>query len=95
MGNALKEVVAAVGPAEFHGLQAAGGHRVALARKRGPAEDGFGALNRLLARYLERTYGYWLSESDPVAACSREAAEFGGADSCDDLFQGISHRRIQ
>jgi pyruvate,orthophosphate dikinase len=67
----------------------------ALARKRGPAEDGFGALNRLLARYLERTYGYWLSESDPVAACSREAAEFGGADSCDDLFQGISHRRIQ
>jgi pyruvate,orthophosphate dikinase len=56
--------------------------------------EGFGSLSRLFARYLGHTYAYWLSESDPEAACDREASEFGGADTCEDLFEDISHRRI-
>jgi pyruvate,orthophosphate dikinase len=59
------------------------------------AEGELGPLNRLLARYLERTYAYWLTESDPETACDREASEFGGAATCDDLFQDISHRQIR
>src|SRR5512143_962745 len=56
--------------------------------------QGFEPLNRLVARYLERTYAYWLTESDPEVGFNREAAECSGAGACDDLFQGISHRRI-
>jgi pyruvate,orthophosphate dikinase len=59
------------------------------------AGQGLEPLSRLLARYLECTYAYWLTEADPEAACDREAAEFGGTGTCDDLFDGISHRRIQ
>jgi len=58
------------------------------------APEGFAPLNRLLARYFECTYAYWLSASDPETACDREASEFGGASTCDDLFEDISHRRI-
>jgi pyruvate,orthophosphate dikinase len=66
----------------------------ALLKSSGAAGEGFGAINRMLVRYLQRTYDYWLSESDPEAACNREASEFGEAGSCDFLFQAISHRRI-
>jgi len=68
----------------------------AFMQRTAAARDGFFApLNRLLARYLERTYAYWLSESDPESACGREASEFGRGGTCDDLFQAISHRRIE
>jgi pyruvate, orthophosphate dikinase len=59
------------------------------------AGQGFAPLNRLLARYFERTYAYWLSESDPETACGREAFELDEAGACEDFFQDISHRRIQ
>jgi len=67
----------------------------AFMKRSAAAREGFAPLNRLLARYFGHTYAYWLTESDPGAACDREAAEFGGAGTCDDLFQGISHRRIR
>ena len=58
------------------------------------AGEGFEPLSRLLARYFGCTYAYWLTESDPEAACDREASEFGGTGTCDDLFQDITHHRI-
>jgi len=67
----------------------------AFMKRSAAAREGFAPLNRLLARYFGHTYAYWLTESDPEAACDREAAEFGGAGTCDDLFQDISHRRIR
>jgi pyruvate, orthophosphate dikinase len=67
----------------------------AFLSRKGAAGEGFETLSRLYARYLERTYAYWLSESDPETACDREASEFGGTGTCDDLFQDISHRKIQ
>jgi pyruvate,orthophosphate dikinase len=67
----------------------------ALMKRTDGAGQGHAPLNRLLARYLERTYAYWLTESDPETTCDREAAEFGGAGACDDLFDDISHRRIR
>jgi pyruvate,orthophosphate dikinase len=66
----------------------------AFMKRSAAAPEGFAPLNHLLARYLDRTYAYWLSESDPEAACDREASEFGGGGVCSDLFQGISHLRI-
>jgi pyruvate,orthophosphate dikinase len=67
----------------------------AFMKRSAASREGFAPLHRLLARYFDHTYGYWLSESDPEAACDREAAEFGGAGACDDLFDDISHRRIR
>jgi len=67
----------------------------AFMKRSAAAREGFAPLNCLLARYLGHTYDYWLTESDPEAACDREAVEFGGAGACDDLFQDISHRHIQ
>ncbi|MCU0602863.1 MAG: PEP-utilizing enzyme [Desulfobacterales bacterium] len=67
----------------------------AFMKRSAASREGFAPLHRLLARYFDHTYAYWLSESDPEAACDREAAEFGGAGACDDLFDDISHRRIR
>jgi pyruvate,orthophosphate dikinase len=66
----------------------------AFMKRSAAAPGGFAPLNRLLARYLGCTYAYWLTESDPEAACDREAAEFGGGGPCSDLFQDVSHLRI-
>jgi pyruvate,orthophosphate dikinase len=67
---------------------------VAFMKRVPAAAEGFEPLNRLVARYLERTYAYWLTESDPEAGFSREAAECREAGACVDLFEVISHRRI-
>ena len=62
----------------------------AFLRRRESAGDGFEPLNRLLVRYYQRTYAYWLSEGDPAALFQREAAEFGWTGAGDDLFRDIS-----
>jgi pyruvate,orthophosphate dikinase len=56
--------------------------------------DGFGSLNRLLAKYLEHTYTYWLREDDPHRWFRREAAEFDSLNRLDGFFQNISHRQL-
>lgn len=57
--------------------------------------QGVAPLNRLLARYFDHTYAYWLRESDPEAACGSEVFEFDEAGTCGDFFRDISHRRIE
>jgi pyruvate, orthophosphate dikinase len=68
---------------------------LARAVLRGPGgPDGVGALIRVVARFLERTYAFWSAEPDPQPRFDREAAEFGRAGTWGDLFGDISHARF-
>jgi pyruvate,orthophosphate dikinase len=52
------------------------------------------ALNRLLADYLARTYGYWLNQDDPQTWFEADAADIDWAGELDGHFENISHDRI-
>jgi pyruvate, orthophosphate dikinase len=68
---------------------------LARAVLRGPGgSDGIEALNRVVARCLQRTYAFWSDEPDPQPRFDREAAEFGPAAAWDDIFGDIAHARI-
>ena len=66
--------------------------RDVLAGPGGP--EGVDAVNRVVARFLERTYAFWSAEPDPQPRFDREAAEFGESGAWDDLFGDISHVRL-
>jgi pyruvate,orthophosphate dikinase len=68
---------------------------LARAVLRGPGgREGLEAVNRVVARFLERTYALWSAEPDPQPRFDREAAEFGDPGAWDALFGEISHARL-
>lgn len=51
-------------------------------------------LNRLLERYLEVTYRYWLQEEDPVDWFGRVSGVAAGRESLANLLGGVSHPQL-
>ncbi len=62
-----------------------------------PEDDGhdYTALNRLLIKYLDHTYGYWLEEEDPQSWFETEAELTVEEDQINELFDTISHRQLR
>jgi pyruvate,orthophosphate dikinase len=61
-----------------------------------PASDGvFNAINRLLIKFYNFTYGYWLDESDPQAWFEKEASEIEPLNNYAEFFKSISHSQLE
>lgn len=59
---------------------------------------GLDPVNRLLIRYFERSYAYWLSERDPLEWFAEDAFEIDRANHyCEisDFFKDITHAHLQ
>jgi pyruvate,orthophosphate dikinase len=52
------------------------------------------SLNRLLIKYLNHTYSYWLEEDDPQIWFAKEAESLGPENKFDELFKTISHQQL-
>ena len=64
--------------------------------KHAPKSDGiFNSINELLKKYLEFTYDYWLSESDPEPWFEAEISEIDSQDNYKEFFKTISHSRLE
>ena len=50
---------------------------------------------RLLYRYYEKTYAYWLSEPDPKTQFEKELLEEEPPENLTPLFEAVSHARLQ
>ena len=58
-------------------------------------ETDFKRLDRLLVRYLEDTYQYWLGEPDPQHWFEKETGRALGAKGLTELFIPITHKTLQ
>ncbi len=58
-------------------------------------EADFTAINRLLIRSLEATYGYWLDQPDPLQGFLAEAGQEASDPNLENIFQPISHDTVQ
>ncbi|UCF94410.1 MAG: pyruvate, phosphate dikinase, partial [Desulfobacterales bacterium] len=52
-------------------------------------------LNRLLIKYFQRAYDYWLGERDPQKWFEKEASEFTPQNNFDAFFKDISHQQLR
>jgi pyruvate,orthophosphate dikinase len=60
-----------------------------------PKSDGvFDAVNRLLIRFFDFTYGYWLSERDPQPWFEEEVSEIEPRNRYTEFFKKISHYHL-
>ncbi|MFH2220171.1 MAG: PEP/pyruvate-binding domain-containing protein [Pseudomonadota bacterium] len=57
--------------------------------------SGYESVNLLLLKYYRHSYDYWLSERDPGGWFEEETDETGIVDKPGDLFNDISHERIE
>ncbi len=57
--------------------------------------ERFDALNRILFRYLDRTYAYWLDREDPLDWFLSGAEVTGGQERFEPFFEEIRHDRIR
>ncbi len=55
----------------------------------------FSSLNKLLTKYYEFTYFYWLHEADPLEWFSKESGIDASADGVREVFLPISHEQIR
>jgi len=63
---------------------------------RAPKTDGvFNAINRLLMKFYNVTYDYWLAESDPQAWFEAEVPEIKPQNAYEEFFKSISHSQLQ
>ena len=61
-----------------------------------PKTDGvFNAINRLLMKFYNFTYDYWLAESDPQAWFEAEVSEIKSQNAYGEFFNFISHSQLQ
>jgi len=61
-----------------------------------PDSDGaFNAINRLLIKFYNFTYDYWLSESDPQAWFEAEVSEIEPLNAFGEFFKKISHSQLE
>ena len=61
-----------------------------------PKTDGvFNAINRLLIKFYNFTYDYWLAENDPQAWFEAEVSEIKPQNAYGDFFQIISHSQLK
>ena len=61
-----------------------------------PKTDGvFNAINRLLIKFYNFTYDYWLAESDPQAWFEAEVSEITPQNAYGEFFKSISHSQLQ
>ncbi|MGD8492217.1 MAG: PEP/pyruvate-binding domain-containing protein [Desulfobacterales bacterium] len=61
-----------------------------------PQSDGvYKTINRLLIKFYNFTYGYWLSERDPQAWFEGEVTEIDKRGSYTGFFENISHSQLQ
>jgi len=61
-----------------------------------PKTDGvFGAINRLLIKFYNFTYDYWLAESDPQAWFEAEVSEIQSQGEYGEFFKFISHSQLE
>ena len=64
--------------------------------RRAPKSDGvFDAVNRLLIRFFDFTYGYWLSERDPQPWFEEEVSEIEPQNAYAEFFKDISHAQLE
>jgi pyruvate, orthophosphate dikinase len=52
-------------------------------------------LNRLLIRYFQHTYDYWLSEADPLEWFESEVDRIDNRGRLAEIFKGISHAKLR
>ena len=63
--------------------------------KSAPKSDGvFREINRLLIKFYNFTYSYWLGESDPRTWFEGEVSEIGQRSSFAEVFKNISHLQL-
>ena len=55
----------------------------------------FGPFNRLLTRYYDFTYSYWLEQNDPLEWFEKESGIDTSSDGLREIFLPISHTRIK
>ncbi len=61
-----------------------------------PKSDGaFNSVNRLMIKFLNFTYNYWLSEKDPHSWFKTEVSEIDPQNSYAEFFKKISHQQLQ
>ncbi len=58
-------------------------------------ETNYKAINRLLIKYYQQTYDYWLNEADPQAWFEKEAMGIENDFRFDEIFTPISHQHLQ
>jgi pyruvate,orthophosphate dikinase len=58
-------------------------------------DDVFNAINRLLIKFYNFTYDYWLAESDPQAWFEAEVSEIKSQSAYGEFFKFISHSQLQ
>ena len=58
-------------------------------------EGVFNSINRLMIRFLNFTYNYWLNEKDPRSWFEAEVSEIDPQNSYDQFFKNISHHRLE
>jgi pyruvate, orthophosphate dikinase len=58
-------------------------------------DDAFDALNRLLVKFFNFTFGYWLSERDPQPWFEEEVSEIEPRNAYAEFFKDISHAQLE
>ena len=76
----------------FYGL-----NRLAKAfwAKNKDSDSHYGTINRLLIKYYEQTYLYWLNEEDPRTWFEKEAEIENRDNRFDEIFSSISHYQLK
>jgi pyruvate,orthophosphate dikinase len=61
-----------------------------------PKADGvFNSVNRLMIKFLNFTYNYWLNEKDPQSWFEAEVSEIDPQNSYEEFFKNISHQQLE